>query len=100
MDQLDHGWLHDNVGISASTGISTDLVMKWGGPTEADRGWMQERGVARLITTTPRIGKRNFATNVLEAFFVSLAGKREALSEAEYLHYIREVNFHPETNEL
>lgn len=68
--------------------------------TEADRGWMQERGVARLITTTPRIGKRNFATNVLEAFFVSLAGKREALSEAEYLHYIREVNFHPETNEL
>ncbi|AFD25863.1 hypothetical protein DGo_CA1936 [Deinococcus gobiensis I-0] len=68
--------------------------------TEADRGWMRERGVARLITTTPRIGKRNFATNVLEAFFVSLAGKREALSEAEYLRYIREVNFHPETSEL
>lgn len=68
--------------------------------TEADRVWMKERGVARLITTTPRIGSRNFATNVLEAFFVALSGKREALSEQEYLHYIRELGFRPEINEL
>ncbi|MCP2013126.1 hypothetical protein L1280_000254 [Deinococcus sp. HSC-46F16] len=68
--------------------------------TEADRAWMEERGVARLITTTPRIGKRNFATNVLEAFFVALSGKREALSEGEYLRYIREVGFRPEVTEL
>ncbi|GBF04100.1 hypothetical protein DAERI_010272 [Deinococcus aerius] len=68
--------------------------------TEADRVWMKERGVARLITTTPRMGSRNFATNVLEAFFVALSGKRAALSEGEYLHYIREVGFKPEINEL
>lgn len=68
--------------------------------TEADRIWMQERGVARLITTTPRMGSRNFATNVLEAFFVALSGRREALSEAEYLRYIREVGFRPEITEL
>ncbi len=68
--------------------------------TEADRVWMQERGVARLITTTPRIGRRNFATNVLEALFVALSGQREALSEGEYLRYIREVGFKPEVNEL
>lgn len=68
--------------------------------TEADRGWMRERGVARLITTTPRMGSRNFATNVLEAFFVALSGKRGALSEEEYLRYIREVGFRPEINEL
>lgn len=68
--------------------------------TEADRAWMGERGVARLITTTPRIGRRNFATNVLEAFFVALSGRREALSEEEYLRYIREVGFRPEINEL
>ncbi|BDP41052.1 hypothetical protein DAETH_10210 [Deinococcus aetherius] len=68
--------------------------------TEADRAWMKERGVARLITTTPRIGRRNFATNVLEAFFVALSGQREALSEEEYLRYIREVGFKPEINEL
>ena len=68
--------------------------------TAADREWMQERGVARLITTTPRMGSRNFATNVLEAFFVALSGRREALSEAEYLDYVRRVGFRPEINEL
>lgn len=68
--------------------------------TEADRLWMKERGVARLITTTPRMGSRNFATNVLEAFFVALSGKKEALSQEEYLKYIREVGFKPEVNEL
>lgn len=68
--------------------------------TEADRAWMKERGVARLVTTTPRMGKRNFATNVLEAFFVALSGKREALTPAEYLQFIREVGFRPEINEV
>lgn len=68
--------------------------------TEADREWMKERGVARLITTTPRMGSRNFATNMLEAFFVALSGRRGALSEQEYLRYIREVGFRPEINEL
>jgi hypothetical protein len=64
--------------------------------TGPDREWMQERGVARLITTTPRIGSRNFATNVMEAMFVALAGKREALSEQEYLDWIRKVDFKPQ----
>lgn len=68
--------------------------------TEADRDWMKERGVARLITTTPRMGSRNFATNVLEAFFVAMSGKKEALSEQEYLNYIRQVGFKPEINDL
>ncbi|ADV67762.1 hypothetical protein [Deinococcus maricopensis] len=68
--------------------------------TEPDRVWMRERGVARLITTTPKIGSRNFATNVMEAMFVALAGKKEALSEAEYLQFIRDVNFRPQVNEL
>ena len=68
--------------------------------TEADRVWMRERGVARLITTTPKMGSRNFATNVLEAFFVTLSGKKEALTPEEYLHYIHEVGFTPEVNDL
>ncbi|GAA5502195.1 hypothetical protein Dxin01_01934 [Deinococcus xinjiangensis] len=68
--------------------------------TEADRTWMKERGVERLITTTPRMGSRNFATNVLEAFFVALSGKKHALSEQDYLDYIRQVGFKPEINEL
>lgn len=64
--------------------------------TGPDREWMQERGVARLITTTPRIGSRNFATNVMEAMFVALAGKKEALSEQEYLDWVRKVDFKPQ----
>ena len=68
--------------------------------TEPDRAWMKERGVKRLITTTPRIGSRNFATNVMEAMFVALSGKRAALSEAEYLELIRRVDFRPQVNEL
>ncbi len=38
----------------------------------------------RLITTTPRIGSRNFATNVMEAMFVAYQGAGAALSEAQY----------------
>ena len=68
--------------------------------TAADRDWMKELGVARLITTTPRMGSRNFATNVLEAMFVAMSGKKHALSETEYLDYIRQVGFKPEINEL
>jgi hypothetical protein len=68
--------------------------------TAADRDWMKARGVRRLITTTPRMGSRNFATNVLEAMFVALSGKREALSGPEYLEFIRQVGFRPEVNEL
>ncbi|MFC4456452.1 quinate 5-dehydrogenase [Deinococcus sonorensis] len=68
--------------------------------TAPDREWMRERGVKRLITTTPRIGSRNFATNVMEAMFVALRDKQEALSEAEYLDLIRQVEFHPQVNEF
>lgn len=68
--------------------------------TGPDREWMTERGVKQLITTTPRIGSRNFATNVMEAMFVALAGRKEALSETEYLDWIRRVDFKPQVNEL
>lgn len=64
--------------------------------TEEDHRWMHERGITRLITTTPRIGQRNFATNVLEAFFVALSGSKSALSAEQYLEYIAKVNFRPE----
>lgn len=68
--------------------------------TPADRTWMKERGVAKLITTTPRIGSRNFATNVLEAAFVALSGTRQPLTQDQYLDYIHQVGFHPEINEF
>jgi hypothetical protein len=35
---------------------------------------LRERGVARLVTTTPAFGGRSFGTNVLEAVLVALGG--------------------------
>lgn len=62
--------------------------------TEADKAWVKQRG-ARLVTTTPQLGNRHFATNVLEAIFVALSGKKQALSREEYLQYIHELDLIP-----
>lgn len=68
--------------------------------TEGDRAALRAAGLRRLITTTPKIGGRNFATNVLEALFVALSGKNRPLSPEEYMDYIRRVGFKPEVEEL
>lgn len=68
--------------------------------TAEDRVWAQERGLKRLITTTPRIGSRNFATNVMEAMLVAYKGAKGALSEAEYRGLIREMGFKPQVTEF
>lgn len=68
--------------------------------TPADLEWAKASGVKEMITTTPRIGGRSFGTNVMEAFFVALSGKKEALSEAEYLEYIHKIGFKPEITSL
>ena len=41
--------------------------------TEEDVAFLRERGVRRLVTTTPRLGGRSFGTNVMEAMLVALA---------------------------
>ncbi|MBB6097590.1 hypothetical protein HNR42_001007 [Deinobacterium chartae] len=68
--------------------------------TGADLEWARSVGVSRMITTTPRLGGRSFGTNVMEAFFVALSGKRRALMADEYLTYIRELGFKPEVTRL
>jgi hypothetical protein len=67
--------------------------------TPEDLEFMKARGVKTLITTTPRIQGRSFGTNVMEAFFVALAGKYP-LSEAEYLEFINRLGFKPEITQL
>ncbi|GIW35004.1 quinate 5-dehydrogenase [Meiothermus sp.] len=67
--------------------------------TPDDLEFMRTRGVARLITTTPRLDGRSFGTNVMEAFIVAVAGKHP-LSEADYLDYIAKLNLQPEITEL
>lgn len=67
--------------------------------TPDDLEFMRTRGVAKLITTTPRLAGRSFGTNVMEAFIVAIAGKYP-LSEADYLVYIQKLNLGPEVTEL
>ncbi|MCS7058200.1 MAG: quinate 5-dehydrogenase [Meiothermus sp.] len=67
--------------------------------TEEDLAFLRARGVAKLITTTPRLEGRSFGTNVMEAFIVALAG-RYPLSEADYLRYIEQLQLKPEITEL
>ena len=44
--------------------------------TDADVAELKERGVSYLITTTPEMEGRSFATNVIEALLVAISGKR------------------------
>ena len=66
--------------------------------TEEDVAFLRERGVRRLVTTTPRLGGRSFGTNVMEAMLVALAGRE--LGEADYLRYIDQIGLKPQVLEL
>jgi hypothetical protein len=57
-------------------------------------------GLKRLIATTPKINGRNFATNVMEAFFIALAGKNLALEPQEYMQFLQQLEFKPEVYDL
>jgi len=67
--------------------------------TPEDLEFMRARGIAKLITTTPRLEGRSFGTNVMEAFIVAAAGKYP-LSEADYLEYIARLDLRPEITVL
>ncbi len=51
--------------------------------TPEDVALLQDRGVACLVTTTPRLEGRTFGTNVVEAALVALAGKGRPLTLEE-----------------
>ena len=68
--------------------------------TPSDREALRASGLARLVTTTPKLGGRNFGTNVMEAFFVALSGQNRPLTPDEYLGFIERVAFRPEVTEM
>ena len=64
--------------------------------TARDIADLRERGIARLITTTPDFGGRSFGTNVVEAAFVALLGKRwEDVTAADYQRLLAELRLRP-----
>lgn len=68
--------------------------------TEADVEFLKSRGVAILVTTTPRLDGRSFGTNVMEAALVAVAGKGRALTRDELSDMIERLGFRPEIQRL
>lgn len=63
--------------------------------TEADANLLRQRGVKALITGSPKINGRSFATNVLEAALVAVAGKGRPLKQDEYEKMLDDMNYQP-----
>jgi hypothetical protein len=63
--------------------------------TPADVEFLRERGVAYLVTTTPRLEGRSFGTNAMEAALVALSGKGRPLTEDEIKEMLRRLDYAP-----
>ncbi len=62
---------------------------------------LQTRGVKYLVTTSPEIEGRAFATNVMEGVFVSLLGRPpEELRTDDYLRLAEEIDWEPVIREF
>ena len=69
--------------------------------TARDVEELRQRGVARLVTTTPDFGGRSFGTNVVEAALLALLGKRwNDVTEEDYTRLIAAAHLRPRVLEL
>jgi hypothetical protein len=69
--------------------------------TAGDVPLLRERGVKLLVTTTPVLDGRSFATNVMEGVVVTLAGKRpERMTPADYESILSAWNAGPRIEQL
>ena len=64
--------------------------------TASDVELLRERGVKRLITTTPEFGGRSFGTNVMEGVFAALGAK----TPREYGALLQQLDWKPRVVEL
>jgi len=63
--------------------------------TKADVAELKRRRVRLLVTTTPELNSRSFATNVIEALLIAVAGRRQELAPHEYLALIDQLHLKP-----
>lgn len=69
--------------------------------TPGDVAQLKQRGVSRLITTTPDLGGRSFGTNVIEAMLVAIAGKKpEDMRPEDYQDLLGKIGFRPRVLEF
>ena len=68
--------------------------------TEDNIDLLRQRGVATVITTTPRYEGRSFGTNMLEAALTAFAGKGRNLTDAELNALTDELDLRPTVMKL
>ena len=68
--------------------------------TSDDVKLLRSRGLAYLVTTTPRVDGRSFGTNVLEAALIAYAGKNRPLTDAELTALVTELDLKPTVQAL
>lgn len=69
--------------------------------TTEDVQQLRRRGVALLITSTPVIGNRTFATNVLQGAFVCLLDRRlEEIGAEDYIRVAEQIGWEPTVRNL
>ncbi|MHB1420645.1 MAG: quinate 5-dehydrogenase [Bacillota bacterium] len=69
--------------------------------TKEDVELLRQRGIRCLVTTTPEFEGRSFGTNVMEAVFITLIGKKwENVTPEDYLSLLRQLNYKPPIREL
>ncbi len=69
--------------------------------TPEDRDALRRRDVRLLITAAPEMEGRSFATNVLEAIVVALAGRRsDELTPEEFVQWMLRAGFRPRVEAL
>lgn len=69
--------------------------------TQDDLVLLKQRGISKVITTTPDMGGRSFGTNVIEALMVSLMGKPiDQIKPENYYAMLKELNMKPGVTDL
>lgn len=64
--------------------------------TQEDMVLLKERGISKVITTTPDMGGRSFGTNVIEALMVSIMGKPiDQIAPEDYYAMLKELDLKP-----
>lgn len=80
-----------------------DLKGKWvitNTTTAENIQLLRDRGVKKVITTSPRYDGRSFGINMMEAVLTAYAGKGRALSRPELNELVDEVNLRPSVMDL
>lgn len=64
--------------------------------TSDDMKLLKERGVSKVITTTPDMGGRSFGTNVIEALMVAIMQRPlDEISPQDYYNMLKELDMKP-----